>query len=225
MEKISIVIPAHNEEKNLIILLNKLEKLNKKIFEVIVVNDGSTDKTAEIAKKFNVKLINNKKRVGKGAALRKGFAEAKNNIIVMMDADLSHKPEDIKYLIEPLKNENIGLVIASRSLGGSEEYNFVRAIGNIVLTNICNSLLGTKVFDALNGYKAFKKEISNDLKCNGFEIEIELLANCIKNGYEIKEVASQEKARVYGEKKSHSIFDGWKFLKQIIIESVKLKLS
>ena len=65
----------------------------------------------------------------------------KNNIIVMMDADLSHKPEDIKYLIEPLKNKNVGLVIASRSLGGSEEYDFVRAIGNIILTNFCNFII------------------------------------------------------------------------------------
>jgi glycosyltransferase involved in cell wall biosynthesis len=224
MKKVSIVIPAHNEEKNLPILLEKLKKLYKKKYEILIVNDGSTDKTAEVAKKFNVKLINNEKRGGKGAALRKGFAATKNNIIVMMDADLSHKPEDIKYLIEPLKNKNVGLVIASRSLGGSEEYGFIRAIGNIVLTNFCNFMLGTKIFDALNGYKAFRKQIANGLKCNGFEIEIELLANCIKNGYEIKEVASQERARFRGEKKSHSLSDGWKFFKQIVIESIKLKL-
>jgi glycosyltransferase involved in cell wall biosynthesis len=224
MEKVSIVIPAHNEEKNLPILLDELEKLYKKKYEILVVNDGSTDKTAEIVKKYKVRLINNENRGGKGAAVRKGFAAAKNNIIVMMDADLSHKPEDIKNITDPLKDKNVGLVIASRSLGGSEEYNFIRAIGNIVLTNICNFMLGTKVFDALNGYKAFRKEISNGLKCNGFEIEIELLANCIKNGYEIKEVASQEKARFSGEKKSHSLSDGWKFFKQIFIESIKLRM-
>ncbi|UCH72090.1 MAG: glycosyltransferase family 2 protein, partial [Thermoplasmatales archaeon] len=102
MKKISIVIPAHNEEKGLPILLKKLRKLYGKKYETIVVDDGSTDRTAEVAKKFNVKLVRTGGRSGKGGALRRGFSVAHGNIIVMMDADLSHKPEDIPSLLKPL---------------------------------------------------------------------------------------------------------------------------
>ncbi len=217
MNKFSIVIPAHNEEENLPTLLSELKKLYKKC-EIIVVDDGSTDKTSEIVRRFGVNLLKNKEKGGKGAALRKGFSNATNSIIVMMDADLSHRPEDIASLIKPLKNEKVGLVIGSRGLGGSEEYSFFKSIGNNVLTKICNFFLGTQLYDALNGYKVFRKILSGGLKCNGFEIEIELIANCIKNKYKIVEVPSVERERTHGKSKLNSLIDGWKFFKQIIIE-------
>lgn len=225
MDKVSIVIPAKNEEKNLLILLKRLKKLYGKKYEIIVVDDASTDKTSEVAKKFDVKLVKNIESHGKGLALRQGFTAATGNIIVDVDADLSHKPEDIPKLLEPLKNKKIGLVIGSRSLGGSEEYEFVRALGNVLLSGACNLFLGTHLYDALNGFRAFRKEIINELKCNRFEIEIEIIGNCIRKGYESVEVASQEKSRRKGKSHLNTTFDGFNFFKQIIVESIKLKLS
>ncbi len=197
----------------------------KSRYETIVVDDGSDDRTYEAAQKFDVKLLKNEKRCGKGFALRRGFSAARGDIFVMMDADLSHRPEDIPKMINLLKNKKVGMVIASRGLGGSEEYNFHKLVGNVGLTKVCNFFLGTKLHDALNGYKVFREIISKDLKCDGFEIEIELIANCIKNNYKIVEIPSLETARVHGKSKLNSLIDGWKFFKQILIEWIKLKFT
>lgn len=221
--KVSIVIPAKNEEQNLKILLKQLRKLYKNKYEIIVVNDNSTDKTENVARKFGVTVVNNKRSRGKGLALRRGFEKSKADVTIMMDADLSHKPEDLPLLLKPFKDKNVGLVIASRSLGGSEEYTFLRAIGNILISNTCNLFIGTNVFDAINGYKAMRKPVIKDLKCNGFEIEIELVSRAKKLGMGIVEVPSQERARADGDSNLKVIKDGYKFFRQIVSESVKNK--
>ncbi len=223
MAKISIVIPALNEEKTIGILLKDIRKRYKNKYEIVVIDDGSTDKTAEIAKKYNVKLVQNKRKSGKGSALRKGFAAASGDILVMLDADLSHKPEDLPQLLAPMKDKKIGLVIASRALGGSEEYTFFRAIGNVSLTTLANLMLPVKAFDVLNGYKVLRKEIAKDLTCKGFEIEIQIVAHALKKGYEVVEVASQEKARADGHAKSSALKEGWKFFRLIVVEGVKYR--
>ncbi len=223
--KVSIVIPARNEEKNLPELLGKIRDLYGNKYELIVVDDGSKDNTYNIAKKYADKIIRNERNGGKGFALRRGFEAAAGDIIVDMDADLSHKPEDIPALLKPLESKSVGMVIASRSLGGSEEYTFFRVFGNILITGLCNLWLGTKVFDSINGFRAFRKEIAKGLKCNGFEIEIELDAHALKKGYKIVEVASQEKARLKGKANSRAIRDGWRFMQQILIEGLKLKFE
>lgn len=222
---VSLVIPAKNEERNLGILLNELRKRYKNNYEIIVVNDASTDRTADIAKQYKATVVTNTKSHGKGFALRTGFAHASGDIIVMMDADLSHKAEDLPLLLAPLNDETIGLVLASRSLGGSEEYTFLRAIGNILITNACNLFLGTAVFDAINGYKAMRKEVTEGLHCNGFEIEIEIIARAKRLGLGIMEVPSQERARAAGTSNLRVVKDGYKFFRQILAESVRNKLS
>lgn len=222
--KVSIIIPAHNEEDNIPILLQQIKDSFGNRYEIIVVDDGSTDNTGKTAKRYNVKVIRNEIRHGKGYALRKGFAVARGDIIIDMDADLSHKPSDIPLLIKPFKDRKIGLVIASRALGGSKEYNLIRGFGNFIITKMCNIWVGTKLYDAINGFRAFRKDLTRNLKCNGFEIEIELNARCIENGLKIVEVPSLEMKRGGGKLKSKAIKDGLKFLKQIIIEGTLIKI-
>ena len=225
--KVTIVIPALNEEKNLPELLKRIGAVrgkNRSIDEVLVVDDGSTDRTSDVAKSFGCTVVRHEERSGKGSALRSGFSAAKNDIIVMLDADLSHIPEDIPRMIEPLKDPTVGLVQASRSLGGSEEYSFVRAVGNISLTALANTLLGTRMTDALNGFKAMRKEILADLQCKTFDIEIEILASCKRHGFRVVEVPSQEKARRSGGSNLKALKDGWKFARQIVKESARLRL-
>jgi len=214
---ITIVIPAHNEEKSLPKLLPKI--IDK--YKVIVVDDGSTDNTFEIAKKY-CKVIKNRKKSGKGYALRMGFDKVRSGIIVMMDADLSHQPSEIPRLVHPLFNDKkMGLIVGSRILGGSEEYTPSKTFGNIIITKFFNIIFRTRLTDSINGFKAFRKEIAKNLRCDGFNIEIELLANTIRKGYLINEVSSYEYARRSGKSKLSKLKDGISFLKQIIIEVYK----
>jgi glycosyltransferase involved in cell wall biosynthesis len=227
MTKVSIVIPAKNEEATLGRILDDLYKVIPRLIhyqaEVICVDDHSTDRTPAIAQSFGAKVIKNTGRSGKGMALRAGFAEAMGDIIVMMDADYSHRAEDLPLFLEALKNDSIGLVIGSRVVGGSEEYTHVRALGNVFLSTACGLCTGRYLSDALNGYKAFKKDIFTDFKYTSdeFEIEIEIIANTLRKGYRITEVISHERARAGGEIKSKVVRHGTRFLLRIFWERLK----
>lgn len=220
---ISIVIPAMDEEKNIGYLLDDLSNVTKGMkdyeFEIIVVNDHSKDKTAAIALSKNVKVIDNLRKPGKGYALISGFEIAKGDYIVMMDADYSHRAEDIPVLLQPLEN-GAGLVIGSRIYGGSDEYTRVRAFGNIILTLAFGLLHKRYLSDVLNGYKAFRSEIFKNFKYTSrdFEIEIELSVNTLRAGMEIIEVPSHERRRRAGFTKSKIVKHGIKFLNRILKE-------
>lgn len=221
---ISVVIPAMNEEGSIGYLLDDLAVVIRETrdyeFEVIVVNDHSKDNTAAIAQSKNARVINNLKIPGKGHALISGFEVAKGDYIVIMDADYSHRAEDIPKLIQPLEN-GAGLTIGSRIYGGSsDEFVKIRTIGNIILTSIFAFLNKLCISDALNGFKAFRSEVVKSFKYTSkdFEIEIELLANALRLGMKIIEVPSNERCRRFGVLKSKTIKHGIKFLNRIILE-------
>ncbi len=116
---LSVIIPAYNEEKNIEEVLLRTKATMKTLqfpHEIIVVDDGSTDKTRSLAAKHNVTLVNNGRNQGKGHALRMGFEKATGDILVTMDADGSHRPEEIKKLIVPLLN-GADVVMGSRFIG------------------------------------------------------------------------------------------------------------
>lgn len=221
MPIVSIVIPAKDEEQTIGRVLDDLFRVISKIkgynFEVIVVNDGSKDRTETVAKSKKARVITNNGVHGKGKALALGFREAKGDIIIMMDADYSHKAEDIHQFIEKVM-DGYGLVVGSRYTGGSDEYNLVRSFGNIFLTSAFKLFFGIKLSDALNGYKAFRKEIAknHEYYSKDFEIEIELIYYTLKNGYEISEFPSHERERAGGKMKSRAYIHGPKFLFSII---------
>jgi glycosyltransferase involved in cell wall biosynthesis len=226
MNKISVVIPAMNEEKTLGKVLKDLydtiPNLNGYEFEVICVDDHSTDKTSQVAESYGAKVIKNTGKPGKGLALRAGFAAATGDIIAMMDADYSHRPEDLPIFLAALK-DNIGLVIGSRVVGGSEEYTHIRALGNVFLSTAFGLVTGRYLSDALNGYKVFRREIFSDFEytSKAFEIEIEIIANTLRKGYRVVEVSSHERSRAGGEVKSKIIRHGTLFLMRIIYEGIR----
>ena len=227
IRSISVVIPAMDEEQTIGAVLSDLGrtidcKLRDYGVEVLVVDDHSVDKTAIVAEAHGATVVSNQYRPGKGNALRYGFERTTGDVIVMLDADYSHQAEDLPELLKPLEN-GAGLVIASRILGGSEEYTIVRAFGNLVLTFVFGMFHGRYLSDALNGYKAFRREIffDHEYTSSDFEIEIELLANAIRSGYKIVEVPSYERMRCGGVPKSKAITHGFKFLFRVIRESMK----
>ncbi|HEY5113275.1 MAG TPA: glycosyltransferase family 2 protein, partial [Coriobacteriia bacterium] len=137
MTSLSVVIPAKNEEDT---IGHVLEELNLTIpgirgytVEVIVVDDGCSDRTAEIATAFGARVVRNTGPGGKGVALCAGFAAATGDFVVMLDADFSHRSEEIPAMLAEMR-PGVGLVIGSRVVGGSEEYTHIRALGNVFLS-------------------------------------------------------------------------------------------
>lgn len=226
MTKVSIVIPARDEQETLDDVLGDVFKTIARIpdheFEVICVDDHSKDRTPEIIRAHGATLVQNTGNSGKGLALRAGFAHATGEIIVMMDADYSHRAEDLPVFLEAFRDD-IGLVIGSRVWGGSEEYTHVRALGNVFLSTMLGLCTRRYLSDALNGYKAFRRDVFSDFTytAKAFEIEIELIANALRRGYRVVEVSSRERARAGGEMKSSVVRHGTRFLARIFWEGFK----
>ncbi|MBS3101905.1 glycosyltransferase family 2 protein [Candidatus Woesearchaeota archaeon] len=227
---VSVVIPAKDEEASIGMVLKDLNNVIKKDgkyeYEVIVIDDKSKDRTGEIAVKNNARVIRNPGLGGKGKALALGFKHAKGDYIVMLDADYSHRPEEIPNFLKKLE-QGYGLVVGSRHFGGSEEYTLIRLVGNVVLTFAFRMFFGMILSDALNGFKAFKKNIVKNYEYSSkdFEIEIELIANALREREKVGEILSHERARFGGRMKSFAPVHGTKFLLKIISEGVKLRFG
>jgi glycosyltransferase involved in cell wall biosynthesis len=202
MTSVSVIIPARNEAANMRRVLEDLNatiaSLESYTFEVIVVDDGSTDDTATIAESLGARVIRNTgRRHGKGVALRLGFDASTSDLMAMMDADYSHRAEELPRFLDAIQDGSVGLVIGSRVIGGSEEYTHIRALGNVFLSATLGLCTGRYLSDALNGFKVFRRSIYQEFPFNAanFEIEIEIIANTLRSGYRIVEVLSHERAR------------------------------
>jgi glycosyltransferase involved in cell wall biosynthesis len=226
MTSLSIVIPARNEEETLPMVLRDLNAIKADLpvatTEVIVVDDGSTDRTAELAQGLGARVITNTGRHGKGMALRAGFSAATGDLIVMLDADYSHRVEELPVFLSAM-TDGVGLVIGSRVVGGSEEYHHVRALGNVFLSATMGLCTGRYLSDALNGFKLFRRDVYRNFAYTSanFEIEIELIANTLRSGLRVVEVSSHERARAGGEMKSRVIRHGTRFLLRILYEGMR----
>jgi glycosyltransferase involved in cell wall biosynthesis len=224
--KVSVIIPAKDEEATLGMVLEDLNKtiptLDGYNIEVICVDDHSSDRTAAIATALGARVVENTRQPGKGNALRAGFEAATGDLLLMMDADYSHRPEDMREFLSAMR-EGVGLVIGSRVFGGSEEYNHVRALGNVFLSASMGLCTGRYLSDALNGYKLFRRDVFTDFRYNSrmFEIEIEIIANALRKGYRVVEVISHERARAGGEMKSRVVQHGTRFLARILWEGIR----
>jgi len=200
--KVSIAIPTFNEEKTIQEILKRVKPYGDDVF--VVSAKKSTDRTKEIAEKLGFRtVIDNGK--GKGDAIRVGIEHAKGDIIVFIDADGSHIPEDIPKIVQPIKAGNADMVIASRFLGGSEELHgtfgkTVRMFFSLLIAQIINWRFNESIGDTQNGFRAIKKDVAQklNLKANIFDVETEMVMRCYKMGYSVLEVPSMELKRKYG---------------------------
>lgn len=226
MKNVSIIIPAQNEEETLGLVLEDLNKVIDEMpnyrFEVICVDDHSTDGTANIARSYGAKVVENLRKPGKGTALRTGFEASQYETLVMLDADYSHRAEELPRMLNAL-TDGVGLVIGSRVVGGSEEYTHVRALGNVFLSATLGVCTRRYLSDALNGFKVFRREVFTGFKytSTAFEIEIEIIANALRGGFRVVEVSSSERARAGGEMKSSVVKHGTRFLLRIFWEGLR----
>jgi glycosyltransferase involved in cell wall biosynthesis len=221
-ELISIIIPTLNEEKNLSIVLKEVKGIMKKRkwkHEIIVVDGYSKDRSVKIAKKSRAKVLFD--NVGKGSALRKGMKAAKGDIIVIMDADCSHRGMELGLLIEGIKS-GYDICMGSRFIqgGGTEDMPWYRKLGNKFFVFLVNLLWNMEYSDLCYGYRSFRKSCIKKLvlRANGFGIEAEISIKAAKKKLRVLEVPSFEKKRLHGKGGLRTFRDGWNILKTIISE-------
>ena len=189
--KIIIGIPAFNEEKNIASIITKLMNITDSI---IVCNDGSSDLTSEIAEKMGAVVINHKKNLGYGGAIRSIFLKAKEldgDILVTFDADGQHRIEDIENVTMPIINQEAELVIGSRFLDDSEkEVPQYRKVGIKVITKITNASIKEKLTDSQSGFRAYSKNVVDELNPSelGMGISTEILIKASSKNFKIVEV-------------------------------------
>ena len=226
--KLSVIIPCFNEEKTIQEIINRVQKNNIENKELIIVDDFSNDKTRDILKNLenenNIKIIYNEKNLGKGFCLRKGFQEAKGEIIIIQDADLEYDPNEHLKVVKPIMEGAADVVYGSRFIGGEIKRvsYFWHKVGNIFLTNFCNIFTNLSLTDMETCYKAFKKKdiLSINLEENRFGIEPEITIKLAKKNLIFYEVGISYYGRSYSEGKKISWVDGLLAIKSIIKHSL-----
>jgi len=221
-QKISIVIPTLNEEENLPAVLEDLKSTLERHdleAEIIIVDGCSQDRTVEIAQSYGAHVIC--RPGGKGYALRLGIAAAKQEIIVMMDADCSHIAEEIPQMVKGIE-DGCDICMGSRFMAGgdSEDITPLRRFGNQFFISLVNLIWGTKYTDLCYGYRCFRRSCLPRLKTRalGFGIETEIAIRAAKNNLKILELPSFEKNRKHGVGKLRTLQDGYVILKTILRE-------
>ena len=154
--KVSIVLPAYNEEIGLEYLLPDLKNLYPD-HEILVIDDGSTDSTKDICNKYKVKIISHPYAMGNGAAIKSGARQAHGDLIVFMDADGQHDPRDIQLLLNKLLNDKYDMVVGARVL--STHSSLFKRIGNWFYNRFASIMTGHNILDLTSGFRVVRAEI------------------------------------------------------------------
>ena len=211
---LSVVVPCYNEEATIKTLLDRVLE-SPYTQEVVVVDDGSKDRSVEIASATGdprVRVLSQGVNQGKGAAIRRGFQEATSDIVIVQDADLEYDPEEYGVLVTPILDGRADVVYGSRFSGGSERrvLYFWHALGNNFLTTVSNMFTNLNLTDMETCYKAFRREVlaSFTLEENRFGVEPEITAKVARGNWRIYEVGISYDGRTYAEGKKIGWRDG-----------------
>jgi len=228
---VSIVIPAFNEENSLGSIIRQTNEVLQGFgmpYEILVIDDGSTDGTARVAGIHGATLVKNGSNRGKGHALQLGFEKARGSYVVTMDADGSHRPEEIPKLLYPLLSRNLraSAVIGSRFIGNIEDGSITKLhlLGNRFFDFAVRLLTGRGVSDTQSGFRAFRREVIEKMTLHslGFEIETEMIIRILREKLTSLEVPITCRKRQHGYTKLRSFADGFKILRVIIRTSFEL---
>jgi glycosyltransferase involved in cell wall biosynthesis len=217
--RVSIVIAALNEAENLSLLLPHIDE---DVHEILIVDGMSEDQTPDVARRLHPRVrVVRQFGIGKGAALRTGFASATGDVIVTLDADCSMNPGEIPAFVGALR-AGADFVKGTRFVhgAGTTDMPFHRKVGNGAFVVLVRLLFGGKYTDLCYGYNAFWRELLPQLALHGDGFEIETIMNvrALRAGLQITEVASMESVRIHGDAKLKTFSDGWRVLKAIFRE-------
>ena len=231
--KASIVIPVFNERATIEEILRKVQAVDIEK-EIIIVDDGSTDGTKEILaavvegaspsqpnmtippgglRTDNIRIFFQERNQGKGAALRRGFQEARGEIVIVQDADLEYDPEDYFALMDPIERSLADVVYGSRCLGGPHRVlYFWHSVGNWLLTLLSNMCTNLNLTDVWTCYKVFRRELLQGVRLNEnrFGFEAEITAKIAKLECRIFEIPISYRGRTYAEGKKITFRDGFR---------------
>ncbi len=212
--KLSIIIPVYNEYETICEVVRRVEAVDADK-EIIIVDDGSTDGSRDLLKKYEgrerFKVVYQSKNMGKGRSLRMGFEKAEGEIIIIQDADLEYNPKDYPILLQPILDGYADVVYGSRFLGGPHRVLFFwHSLGNRFLTTLSNMFTNINLTDMETGYKAFRRSVldSISLKCNRFGFEPEFTSKVARNKFIIYEVPISYAGRNYSAGKKINWKDG-----------------
>jgi glycosyltransferase involved in cell wall biosynthesis len=209
--KISIIIPARNESDGLRQLLPELLRDWPDV-EIIVVNDGSTDATAEICREFGVKLVTHPYGMGNGAAVKSGARLAQGEILVFMDADGQHQPQDIRALLEKL-NDGYDMVVGARSR--RSQAGMHRAVANGFYNRLASWMVGQRVDDLTSGFRAVRADKFRNflyMLPNGFSYPTTITMSFFRAGYAVGYVPIHAPKRIGNSSHMRIVRDGVRFL-------------
>ena len=211
---VSIIIPALNEESSVGKLISRIRELHPD-YEVIVVNDGSTDQTAKVAKEAGARVYSHPYRIGNGAAVKAGIRQARGDVLVFMDADGQHKPEEIEKLLAPIPRYD--MVVGARQKGGQASVG--RALGNRVYNLLASYVAKFKVEDLTSGFRAVKANIARQLLYllpNSYSYPTTLTLSVLRNGLTLKYVPISVRYRTSGKSQINLVKDGTRFFLIIV---------
>lgn len=199
--RVFAVIPAKNEQPTIGGIVRGVRSF---VDQVIVVDGHSTDATRELARRAGATVLLDNGN-GKGAALRMAIRELDCAVLVFVDADGSHDPQDIPRLVQPILDNKADMVVGSRSRGGSDELHgdleqLLRMIGSDIILLAINYRWNVRLTDSQNGFRAIRAEVARalDLKENITTIDQEMTMKCLRKGYRVTETPTHEYARRYG---------------------------
>ncbi len=220
--ELSVLMPVFNERATIERAIRSvLDAGVADSFELIVIDDGSTDGTSELLREREwpeaVRVLFHEKNGGKGAALRTALAEARGTFAAVLDADLEYSPADIPALLEPLRNGEQA-VFGARGFQSHSAYSFWYVMGNHLVTFVANLLYNSWLSDIMTGHKVMRTELFRSLKLRerGFAIEPEITARLLKRGIRIYEVPVVYRARSREEGKKLTALDGLRVVRTLL---------